>query len=242
MKILALDTSNQPMSVALVEDDQLKATTTLNMVRNHSIYVLPTINELFEQVSWEPADLDRVVVAQGPGSYTGVRIAVTTAKALAMTLQKELVGVSSLAVLAANVPPMTDDLIVPFMDARRGNVFAGGYQYQNGRLVKTLDEKHIAFQQLLTTLQQVDQHVLLVGQDTPKLQKAVATFPDNVQLLPEAYALPSTYQLAVLGRQEPVVTDLDDFVPNYLRLTEAEVNWLKDHPGKQDDANYVQEV
>ena len=52
MKILALDTSNHPMSVALVEDLQLKATTTLNTVRNHSIYVLPTIDDLMQKVAW----------------------------------------------------------------------------------------------------------------------------------------------------------------------------------------------
>ncbi len=71
MKVLAIDTSNQPMSIALVEDDTLKATTTLNTVLNHSIYVLPTIDNLFKRVGWEPQDIDRVVVAKGPGSYCG---------------------------------------------------------------------------------------------------------------------------------------------------------------------------
>lgn len=65
------DTSNHPMSVALVEDDQLKATITLNMVRNHSVYVLPAINDLFTKVGWQPSDIERIVVAKGPGSYTG---------------------------------------------------------------------------------------------------------------------------------------------------------------------------
>ena len=125
MKILAVDTSNHPMSVALVEDEQLLATTTLNMVRNHSIYLMPAISKLFELVQWQPTDIDRVVVAQGPGSYTGVRIAVTTAKVLADTEKIDLVGVSSLAVLARNVVPTSSAIIVPFFDARRGNVFAG---------------------------------------------------------------------------------------------------------------------
>ena len=58
MKVLAIDTSNHPMSVALVEDEQLLATTTLNMVRNHSIYLMPTIDNLFKLVQWTPADLD----------------------------------------------------------------------------------------------------------------------------------------------------------------------------------------
>ena len=86
MKILAIDTSNHPMSVALVEDDQLLATTTLNMVRNHSIFLLPVIDDLFQKVQWQPQDLDRVVVAQGPGSYTGIRIAVTTVSYTHLTL------------------------------------------------------------------------------------------------------------------------------------------------------------
>lgn len=242
MKILAIDTSNHPMSVALVEDDQLKATVTLNMVRNHSIYVLPAINDLFAKVGWQPADVDRVVVAQGPGSYTGVRIAVTTAKTLAMTLHKALVGVSSLKVIAANLPAITEGLIIPFMDARRGNVFAGGYQYQNGKLVNVLAEQHLAFNDLLKTLAEDQRPAYLVGEMTPKISKTANSLPANIQLLPQTYALPSTYQLAQLGQQAPVVENIDDFVPNYLRITEAEVNWLKAHPGKHDDSDYVQEV
>lgn len=242
MKILAIDTSNHPMSVALVEDDQLKATTTLNMVRNHSIYVLPAINDLFTKVGWQPQDIDRVVVAKGPGSYTGVRIAVTTAKTLAMTINKDLVGVSSLQVIAANVPNITDNLIIPFMDARRGNVFAGVYQYQNGQLVNVLPEQHVAYNQLLANLQNDGRSAYLVGEMTAKISKNADQLPKNVQLLGRSYAMPSTYQLALLGKQEPIVQDIDEFVPNYLRITEAEVNWLKQHPGKHDDSNYVQEV
>lgn len=66
LKILAIDTSNHPMSIALVEDDRLMAQTTLNMVRNHSVYVLPTIERLMDDLGWTPTDLNRVVVANGP--------------------------------------------------------------------------------------------------------------------------------------------------------------------------------
>ena len=64
MKILAIDTSNHPMSVALVEDEQLLATTTLNMLRKHSIYQLPATSKLFEFLQWQPTDHERFVVAQ----------------------------------------------------------------------------------------------------------------------------------------------------------------------------------
>ncbi len=96
MKILALDTSNRPLSVAVLEDDTLLAETTLNMARKHSTTLMPIISEMLQKSDTTPQDLDRIVVSAGPGSYTGLRIGVTAAKTLAFTLNKELVGVSSL--------------------------------------------------------------------------------------------------------------------------------------------------
>ncbi|WP_295746534.1 tRNA (adenosine(37)-N6)-threonylcarbamoyltransferase complex dimerization subunit type 1 TsaB [uncultured Limosilactobacillus sp.] len=242
MKILAIDTSNHPLTIALVEDDHLLATTTYNMVKNHSIYVLPTIDQLMKQVHWQPGDLDRVVVAQGPGSYTGVRIAVTTAKVLADTLSCELVGISSLAVLAANVPPVSDQLVVPFFDARRGNVYAGGYRWQDGQLVEQFADTHVAMSKLVDQLADQQQPVVMVGQLTRKIKQHFAgNFPANVQLLAPGYAVPAAYQLALLGKERQQVEDINGFVPHYLLLTEAEVEWKKRHPNAPH-RNYVQEV
>lgn len=242
MKILAIDTSNHPLAIALVEDGQLLATTTYNMVKNHSIYVMPTIDQLMKQVKWQPEDLDRVVAAQGPGSYTGVRIAVTTAKVLADTLDCDLVGISSLAVLAANVPAMTDALIVPFFDARRGNVYAGGYRWQDGQLVEDFADTHVAMSELVARLGKDKRPVLMVGQLTKKInQHFDGDFPENVQLLPAGNTIPSAYQLALLGMDKEPVKDIDGFIPHYLLLTEAEVEWKKQHPNAPH-RNYVQEV
>lgn len=241
MKVLAIDTSNHPMSVALVEDDQLLATTTLNMVRNHSIYLMPTVDRLFKLVKWQPADVDRVVVAQGPGSYTGIRIAVTTAKVLADTLEIDLVGVSSLEVVARNVLPTTSAIIVPFFDARRGNVFAGAYQWQDGKMENRIADQHLAMKDLLAQLAKIDQPVILVGHVTKKIADQFDQLPANVSLASRAYSIPSTYQLALAGEKRPAVKEIDPFVPHYLRITEAEANWQKLHPGVTRK-NYVREV
>ena len=155
MKILAIDTSNHPMSVALVEDEQLLATTTLNMVRNHSIYLMPAISKLFELVQWQPTDIDRVVVAQGPGSYTGVRIGVTVAKTLAWTLKKPLVGVSSLEILARNL--YEEGYVVPLFDARRQSVFAGVYDGKTYESV--IADGHYDLSQLLEILSKKDKKI-----------------------------------------------------------------------------------
>lgn len=242
MKVLAIDTSNQPMSIALVEDKELKATTTLNTVLNHSIYVLPTIDELFKRVGWEPTDVDRIVVAKGPGSYTGIRIAVTTAKTLAMTLKKKLVGVSSLKVLASNLPPISDQLIVPFMDARRGNVFAGIYQYDSDQNLQTVAaDQHMLFNDLLQLIQKQEKAAVLIGKLTKRIKRQELDLPKQVTLLPVSYSYPSTYRLALLGEKLTPVKGIDDFVPDYLRLTQAERDWQKQHPEAKPQ-NYVEEV
>ena len=86
MKLLAFDTSSKALSVAILEDEALLAETTLTIKKNHSITLMPVIDFLMQQVDLTPKDLDRIVVAEGPGSYTGLRIAVATAKTLAHTL------------------------------------------------------------------------------------------------------------------------------------------------------------
>lgn len=242
MKILAIDTSNHPMTVALVDDQQLLASTTLNMVRNHSIYLMPTIDELMKRVKWRPKDLDRIVVAQGPGSYTGVRIAVTTAKVLAATLHIDLVGVSSLAVLAANIPTISQSLIAPFFDARRGNVYGGVYQWQDDQLINKQKDAHLAMTEFVEKLGKLKQSVILVGQLTKRInQHFDGKLPDNVTLVSEGYTMPDPHKLALLGAKQKVVEDLDAFVPHYLLLTEAEVEWKKQHPNAPH-RNYVREV
>ena len=83
MKVLAFDTSSKALSLAILEDKQVLAETTINIKKNHSITLMPAIDFLMASLDWTPKDLDRIVVAEGPGSYTGLRIAVATAKTLA---------------------------------------------------------------------------------------------------------------------------------------------------------------
>ncbi|WP_203624300.1 MULTISPECIES: tRNA (adenosine(37)-N6)-threonylcarbamoyltransferase complex dimerization subunit type 1 TsaB [unclassified Lacticaseibacillus] len=240
MKILAMDTSNQAMSVAVMADGQLLATSTINHKKTHSEQLLPTIDRLVTVSGLTPAELDRVVVADGPGSYTGVRIAVTTAKTLADTLSLELVGVSSLAALAAGAVGTTN-LIVPIMDARRQNVFAGVYQWLDGELINVVEDRHLALTQLLEELKLLRQPSTFVGSDVAKFTEPIkATLGASAHFVDALANLPQAGRLALLGaRRTPV--DVTTFVPRYLRLTEAETNWLKTHDDK-GHAPYVQKV
>lgn len=173
MKLLAMDTSNQAVSVALLEDHQILGEMTVNIRQTHSQTLLPMIDQLLKQTKTTIEDIDRFVVAEGPGSYTGLRIAVTTAKSFAWTLNKSLVGISSLALLAANVMDTTA-LIVPLFDARRDNVFAGIYQWQNGTLQTVVADQHVSLEALLAQLQLLAEPVYFVGND-------VAHFNEQIQ-------------------------------------------------------------
>lgn len=227
MKILALDSSNQALSVALVEDGRLLAETLLAIKKNHSISLMPTVDFLVAQVGWTPKDLERIVVAQGPGSYTGLRVAVATAKTLAYTLQIDLVGVSSLQSL---VPAGLSGRVVPLIDARRNSVYAG--VYENGRATQA--DQYWVFEELLASLS---------GQENLTFVGEVTNFVEQIkQALPTAQyqtSLPSAYQLAVIG-QDLSVVEVTSFEPAYLKRVEAEENWLKDHAA--GDENYIKRV
>ena len=216
MNILAMDTSNKALSLAILENEELLGQVTLNIKKNHSITLMPAIDFLMKSLDMKPMDLDRIVVAQGPGSYTGLRIAVATAKTLAHTLKIELVGVSSLLAL---VPEQAEGLVIPVMDARRNNVYAGFYQ--SG--------------QVLEMAGAANQSVTFVGE--------TAAFVEQIEAaIPQAAIQPTLPDAAAIGRLglDLPAQSIHDFVPNYLKRVEAEENWLKNHQESSD--SYIQRL
>ncbi len=169
MKVLAFDTSSKALSLAILEDKQVLAETTINIKKNHSITLMPAIDFLMASLDWTPKDLDRIVVAEGPGSYTGLRIAVATAKTLAHTLNIELVGMSSLLAL---VPYQQEGLFVPLMDARRNNVYAGFYE--NTKPV--MPEAHLPFERVIELIKGASQ-VTFVGEIGPFVEQIQEHLP-----------------------------------------------------------------
>jgi len=216
MKVLAFDTSSKALSLAILEDKQVLAETTINIKKNHSITLMPAIDFLMASLDWTPKDLDRIVVAEGPGSYTGLRIAVATAKTLAHTLNIELVGMSSLLAL---VPYQQEGLFVPLMDARRNNVYAGFYE--NAKPV--IPEAHLPFERVIELIKG-DSQVTFVGEVGPFVEQIQEHLPrTNFK-----ETLPNATNLALLAWDKEA-DSLHDFVPNYLKRVEAEENWLKNH-------------
>ncbi|MGX7051248.1 tRNA (adenosine(37)-N6)-threonylcarbamoyltransferase complex dimerization subunit type 1 TsaB [Leuconostoc palmae] len=236
MKILAFDTSNQPLTVSLAEDNQVLRVFSTNEARNHSIQLLPAIKSVLDEQEWRLKDIDRIVVAKGPGSFTGLRIGVTVAKVLADTLKCEVVGLSSLAILASQV--QSDDLIVPLFNARNNNVFSGVY-YQQKNL---LPDAHQPINNLFDWLKAQEKSIVFLG-DTDVFESLIEeTFEHNAKIISPADSLPDGHSIVTLGLGATPSRSVAEFNPDYLRRTQAELNWLAAHPGEDKPENYVFEV
>lgn len=240
MRLLAIDTSNQPLTVATAEDDSVLAELTTNTRNTHGECLMPAIAHVIELSPFAIGDVDRFVIAKGPGSYTGLRIGATTAKTLAWTLSKELVAVSSLALIAANCT-MTADYIVPIFDARRGNLYSGLYQYHEGNLMSIIADRHMAADEWIEILKKHEGNFILVGTDATKFYADFKeALQERVTLAPANYDMPRASMLAQLGRRYEAV-DIHTFKPDYLKQTEAEENWLSSHPDTEE-TTYVEEI
>lgn len=239
-KTIAFDTSNQPLSVALFDADRVIAQIETNISRNQSEQLLPAIDQLVSDAGWQASDLERVVVSAGPGSYTGLRIGVTTAKTLAYTLGIELVGISSLGLLATNVKT-EDMIIVPVMDARNDNLYAAAYEWVNGELVMRLSDQHTNIDALLQKLTEFSGRQLVFVGDLERFNDRILTAYPHAQMADDH--LPHAGNSLALVEHADVITDMDDihqFVPNYHRLSQAEADWARAHP--EEEVGYVERV
>lgn len=131
MRVLAIDTSSNVATAAIMEDNLLLGEYILNHKKTHSQKIMTMVEQLLADLELTVQDIDIFAAAVGPGSFTGLRIGVATVKALAHAVGKRVVSVGTLEALAYNVP-YTEHIIVPIMDARRNNVFTASYIWDEG--------------------------------------------------------------------------------------------------------------
>lgn len=238
LKILAIESSNQTMSTATVEDGLVVAEYTRNGNLQHSTQLMPAVQAVMEKSGWQPQDVDRIAVAEGPGSYTGVRIGATIAKTLAWTLGKPLVPISSLKIIAANAR-LSPYRIVPLMNARRQQVYTGVYKEEQGRLECLRADAHLSSEAFFQELAADGETYLFIGQDLPLFEGRIQELlQDRALFAPRQEWLPRAGTLACLAEQEePMEAHL--FVPRYLKKSEAEENWQKLHQ-QEGEGDYVE--
>ena len=134
MKILAVDTATKSCSVAVVSEKSIISEYTVNHKDTHSRFVMGMVHDILKMSHLTVKDLDGFAVTIGPGSFTGLRIGLSTVKGLSLAAGKPVAGISSLEALACTVSG-TESLICPMLDARRNEVYTGRYRLREGRLV-----------------------------------------------------------------------------------------------------------
>lgn len=229
MKILAIDTSTSVLGIALMSDEKIYAESITNLKTNHSIRLMPTIEHIFNEVGWDPKDINLVAIAKGPGSYTGIRIGVTTAKTYAWTLKVPLIGVSTLEAMAYSFK-YYDGPISPIIDARRGEVYTGLYKNIDGKLINLNEDCIVPLSDWLIMLKKNNKKVIFVGDDIKKHYEQLLQYNDLVEFGPFIYNVPRPSAIGIIAKEkydEGYEESVYDFTPSYLQLAEAEKNLIK---------------
>lgn len=222
MLIFGIDTCCMAATAALMDDTKLIAQTVISHDRTHSQKMMPQVETMMAHAERDITDVDCFAAAVGPGSFTGVRIGVATAKALAQAANKPCCAVSTLHALAFNNLTFSG-ILCPILDARRGQVYNA--LFRGGRtLTRLCDDRAIAVEDLIEELKTQDTDVLFCGDGTfafrSQLEEALgnrAFFASRMQNLNLAAAVA---ELALMGEGETVT--YTDLVPQYLRLSQAE--------------------
>lgn len=220
VKVLAIETSTLTGSVALVSETQVISEVTLSVSVRHSERLLPAIDELLKNSGETLDNIDLFAVANGPGSFTGLRIGIATAQGLALPRKKPIVGVSTLEALALN-GIFFSGLIVPTLNAYRGEVYSGIYRNRDGLLEPLSDDRPISPSALAKDLSKHNSPILLLGDGSELCREAVqnALGKDRVILAPIPLNYPRAANIASLALQKWKAGERQEMVlPRYLRV------------------------
>lgn len=225
MRILAVDTSTMMSSISILEDDKIIADSSINQEETHSEMLVPLIKRMLDDLKIKANDIDLFAIARGPGSFTGLRIGMTSLKAMAQALDKPIIGVSTLKGMAYSI--MNDGYVLAIIDARGKRYFAGLYKWNNNQLEMQFEEI-IEENVLEERIQEIDR-ITIVGEAISKLPNKIKEF-SNVRLSHPGLNNGISRNIAVLAKEKYEKGEIDntfDITPNYLRKSQAEISFGK---------------
>ena len=225
MKLLAVDTSTRACSVAVVDQDRLACEITTGPAGTHSSQLLSLIRTALALAEMELHGLDGLAVCVGPGSFTGLRIGVSTVKGLAFATAKPVAGVSSLEALAQPCLPWPH-LICAMLDARKGEVYAAVFRWEHDGFVPVVSVRSIRPEELV---RDCTGPVVLAGEGVLRYRDKILSAAAEVAIIaPSQKMVPSPSNVALLGLQKALRSEFADAAtaePLYIRKSEAEVQW-----------------
>jgi len=225
MNIIGIDTSSEVATVALMNESKLIAEYTLNHKKSHSTNLMPMLDEMLKACEMKTSDIDLIAVCNGPGSFTGIRIGVATAKALSHVLNVPIVAVNSLEVLAFN-SVSSYSYVMPIMDAQRGQVYSALYRCDGqvveleGMGVKTMEE-------VLSQIECLGERVMVLG-EASELYRDELSKLSNAVIPPCSQRLARASSVCELAAKKYSCGELSngfELRPVYIRKSQAEVQY-----------------
>ena len=240
MKILAIESSATAASAALCEDEELIAQTFQHSGLTHSRTLLPMVLTMLEQCGAGLEGVDLIAVAAGPGSFTGLRIGVSTAKGLAWPGNKPCAGVSTLEAMAWSLAH-TGAIVVPVMDARRGQLYNALFRGTGEGLERLAPDRAIAADDLVAELAALPGPKVLVGDGALLARRLLGERGLELTVAPPHLRRQGAWGVArgalELARRGEL-TDAAGLAPVYHRLSQAERERLaRERKGKEESAH-----
>ena len=224
MLILAFETSAKAASVALTENGKLLGETYQNTGLTHSQTLMVMAEDLLKQCGKTVRDITAVAVAEGPGSFTGVRIGVAAAKGFAWGRELPCYGISTLEAMATSLGAW-NGYVCACMDARRNQVYNALFYVNQGKLERFSPDRAIALADLKEELARIDGPIFLVGDGAGLTYKTLSGDIPQLILPPEHRVHQRAVGVALLAEEKAAAGETGDgnaLSPNYLRLSQAE--------------------
>lgn len=225
MKILGIDTSTMSANVAVLEDDKLICEYTINTKKTHSQKLMPMIENMLKLSEIEIKEIDAIAICVGPGSFTGLRIGMATAKAMAHVNNIPLIGVDSLEILGANIDNCNKK-ICAILDAQRDQVYTNTYKLEDNKIQALQSEIEIMpIDNLLEKLSSSEEEWVIAGEAVYKYKEKIEAI-SNIVISSPSNNITKASTLCLVARDKFVrnidVHNCYDINPMYIRKSQAE--------------------
>jgi len=224
MKILAVETSSLAASAAVVDETKTIAEFTVNYKKTHSQTIMPIIDYLKNMIELDLNSIDYIACSSGPGSFTGLRIGAAAAKGLAFALNKKIIPVPTLDVIAYNIF-MSENIIVPIMDARRNQVYTAFYISEVGKFKRISEYMAEDINVILGKIASYNKNAVFLGDGVDVYKNIIKNFNSEYIFAPpnlNAQRAASAAALAINYAKDDMAVEVSEFQLMYLRKSQAE--------------------
>ena len=223
MKVLGIDTSTLATTISVLDLDELICEYTVNTKKTHSQKLMVMIENMLKASDININDIDLIAVCEGPGSFTGLRIAMATAKAIAHANNLDIISVDSLEVLARNIE-ITDKKICCIIDAQKTQVYNGIYKYENDKLIPLKKIDVLDTDELLENL---DEEFIIVGEATKKYKEKINA--KNIKIASRQNNVNRASSLCEIAiekyKKGEDIKNCYQVNPRYIRKSQAEIDY-----------------